>query len=287
MADRLPVLALRIGKEISQVYGRDTRNELLRDADLPNLRVNIGLETIILDLENWLDITMPFDYLLQLNEPLNRELRWQQIYRQNALSAMYFAFDPEKSADDNPPYHQALAVIEAMSQIGTTTDPEKLAIRKSSLDISGIAKDSAAGQHIVSVRYDLYEGGEASQSSVSVPTSYHVDWGYTGSSVPVDDMIPDELYIYGFSPIYPVITQQMKNEIGHEDFVEATPLRSGDSKAFGIRPRFSDKTFHEVLIEAGSPGTRILGLNREIWTESGLVPTYEWIVQYPNSVAKN
>lgn len=285
MPDRRPVLGLRVGTEISPVHDKRFRNELLREANDPKVRIGLGLEEIIIQLEDQVGINMPFDYLLRLNQPLEAELRWQQVYHPNALNAIFFGFDPGKSPENTPPFQSALTVIESSSRL--IDRGEKQVVTATDLDISGIIRDTASGIHIVSLRYDLQEGGDLAQSLISLSSAYKKDEYYGGGDVTVSQHIPNSRFIMGFPSIYPVITDQMREAAGHEQFTEATFTGSMDPQNFGTRPRFTNHRFYERLETAGSPGSRTLGPGIEGWGETGSIVTFDWKVEYPNSVAKS
>lgn len=138
----LPVLGLRVGKEVSLVHQKIDRRELLTNSDSFVYKER-GVEDIWGMIESHLQLD-----ILELISRFSfdkKGLRWKQLYHRNALSALFIGANSQKPFD----LDGSQAILEVISDVSESIIiPQELAL-------SGAVPDSKGSLRILALGYNL------------------------------------------------------------------------------------------------------------------------------------
>lgn len=202
----VPVLGLRVGKEISPVHQTFQRGELLNKSPLERKDKDIT------DIWGMLQDHLKVD-LLGLVElfQFDKNYKWVQVYHRNALSALFLASETERPKNLN----EATGIIE------TTSDIKEGIITPRELAVIGIIPGSERTRRILAVGYNLVDK-QAQSVAVSMtegripfpPYYYHEDdlnrYARSFMRIPT----PDDYRSY--TDYSSLITAAMAAQTGHQ-----------------------------------------------------------------------
>ncbi len=138
----LPVLGLRIGKEVSMVHEQINRQELLEQRKFEYRQRSI--EDIWGMMDKHLGVDLPLDLIGKMGFDA-KDFKWKQLYHQNALSALFIGAASQKPFD----LDGSQGIMEVISKV------KQGKVEAETLSISGVINDSKGIKRVIAVAFDL------------------------------------------------------------------------------------------------------------------------------------
>jgi|GEM_PF-2832892 len=138
----LPVLGLRIGKEVSMVHEQINRQKLLEQRKFEYRKRSI--EDIWGMIDKHLGVDLPLDFIGKMGFDA-KNFKWKQLYHQNALSAFFIGAASQKPFD----LDGSQGIMEVISKV------KQGKVEAETLTISGVIDDSKGIKRMVAVGFNL------------------------------------------------------------------------------------------------------------------------------------
>lgn len=258
MTEKL-TLGLRIGEEVSAVRDRKNLSYLLTQVEE---RRAVDIDGIRRSLVEATGAEIPIEFLFDTGLV---ELHWQQIYHQNALSAVYLGVKEKQISPVE--FSGSEAIIAVHSNVCNQR------VEASSVEISSVVADSRGRERVLSVLYDAHSL-KVNRSLVSIaddekskfPFDIHPDYPREEEArlVKIPSMLLDSYFPLSSRPL---VSLRM-SWLAHEDMrmVEAHTM-DGQSWYIPFRDYFQGQEGSNRIIGRGKTSD-----------------DFSWTVSYPGSL---